>query len=195
MERDVAAAQRAPRRRRAQAAEAQARETPRALRRARPSGTRPGSPRRSRSPRRAACCRGRSAARSLREFGGPDGCRRDDARHLDRDAPAGRRRPRPADGWVAFAGPFRSYGQLLIINAGGGYYLLLAGMDQINVEVGQFVLAGEPVGDDGRDIRPVGGQRGRRNRRPRALCRVPERRRFDRSGPWWAKSQSEKVRG
>ena len=51
----------------------------------------------------------------------------------------------PADGWVAFSGPFRSFGRLLIINAGGGYYLLLAGMDHINVEVGQFVLAGEPV--------------------------------------------------
>jgi septal ring factor EnvC (AmiA/AmiB activator) len=34
----------------------------------------------------------------------------------------------------------------LIINAGDGYYLLLAGMDQISVETGQFVLAGEPVG-------------------------------------------------
>src|SRR4029079_8892075 len=53
--------------------------------------------------------------------------------------------PPPADGWVAFAGPFRSFGRLLIINAGGGYYLLLAGMDQIRVEVGQFVRAGEPV--------------------------------------------------
>ncbi len=51
----------------------------------------------------------------------------------------------PADGWVAFAGPFRSFGRLLIINAGDGYYLIFAGMDQINVEVGQFVLAGEPV--------------------------------------------------
>ena len=51
----------------------------------------------------------------------------------------------PSDGWVAFAGPYRSYGQLLIINAGDGYYIVLAGMERINVEVGQFVLAGEPV--------------------------------------------------
>jgi len=27
----------------------------------------------------------------------------------------------PCDGWVVYAGPFRSYGQLLILNAGGGY--------------------------------------------------------------------------
>ena len=26
----------------------------------------------------------------------------------------------PADGWVAFSGPYRTYGQLLIINAGDG---------------------------------------------------------------------------
>lgn len=52
----------------------------------------------------------------------------------------------PADGWVVFAGEFRSYGQLLIINAGKGYHLLLAGLSQIDVQLGQFVLAGEPVG-------------------------------------------------
>jgi septal ring factor EnvC (AmiA/AmiB activator) len=51
----------------------------------------------------------------------------------------------PSDGWVIYAGQFRSYGQLLIINAGGGYHILLAGMDQIYTTVGQFVLAGEPV--------------------------------------------------
>ncbi len=51
----------------------------------------------------------------------------------------------PNDGWIVYAGPFRSYGQLLIINAGGGYHILLAGMSNIDVKVGQFVLAGEPV--------------------------------------------------
>ena len=52
----------------------------------------------------------------------------------------------PNDGWVVYAGPFLSYGQLLIINAGGGYHVLLAGMAEIDVVVGQFVLSGEPVG-------------------------------------------------
>ena len=51
----------------------------------------------------------------------------------------------PSDGWVVYSGPFRSYGQLLIINAGGGYHVLLAGMERIDVQLGQFVLAGEPV--------------------------------------------------
>jgi septal ring factor EnvC (AmiA/AmiB activator) len=52
----------------------------------------------------------------------------------------------PCDGWVVYAGEFRSYGQLLIINAGGGYHILLAGLSRIDVEPGQFVLAAEPVG-------------------------------------------------
>ncbi len=97
----------------------------------------------------------------------------------------------PADGWVSFAGPFRSYGRLLIINAGDGYYLLLAGMDQINVEVGQFVLAGEPVaamGEGGGGAAPAGSD---------PVLYVE----FRKDGgsidpePWWAKSPSEKVRG
>ena len=52
----------------------------------------------------------------------------------------------PADGWVHFAGPYRGYGHLLIINAGNGYHVVLAGMDRLSVEIGQFVLAGEPLG-------------------------------------------------
>lgn len=52
----------------------------------------------------------------------------------------------PADGWVIFAGPFRSYGNLLILNAGDGYRVLLYGMDTLNVELGQFILTGEPIG-------------------------------------------------
>ncbi len=51
----------------------------------------------------------------------------------------------PVDGWVVFAGGFRSYGQTLIIDAGDGYHLVLAGLDRISVADGQFVLAGEPV--------------------------------------------------
>ena len=52
----------------------------------------------------------------------------------------------PVDASVLYAGPFRSYGQLLILNAGGGYHIVLAGMARISVSPGQSVLAGEPVG-------------------------------------------------
>ena len=52
----------------------------------------------------------------------------------------------PADGRVLYAGPFRAYGSLLILDAGGGYHMVLAGMDRIDVTPGQFVVGGEPVG-------------------------------------------------
>ncbi|MCJ2057971.1 peptidoglycan DD-metalloendopeptidase family protein [Methylobacterium sp. J-048] len=97
----------------------------------------------------------------------------------------------PADGWVKFAGPFRSYGRLLIINAGDGYYLLLAGMDQISVEVGQFVLAGEPVGSMGEGGAGSPGSDGE----PTLYVE------FKKDGgsvdpePWWAKSPSDKILG
>ena len=52
----------------------------------------------------------------------------------------------PADGWIIYAGPFRSYGQLLILNAGDGYHVIIAGLEKIDVELGQFVLTGEPIG-------------------------------------------------
>ena len=52
----------------------------------------------------------------------------------------------PSDGWVIYAGPFRSYGQLLIVNAGDGFHVVMSGMERIDAVLGQFVLAGEPVG-------------------------------------------------
>ena len=100
----------------------------------------------------------------------------------------------PADGWVAFAGPFRSFGRLLIINAGSGYYLLLAGMDHINVEVGQFVLAGEPVAAMGGAPSPPAAGSVEANDPVLYVEFRKDGSSID-PGPWWAKSQGEKVRG
>jgi murein hydrolase activator len=57
----------------------------------------------------------------------------------------------PYEGHVAFAGPFRGYGLLLIIEHSEGYHTLLAGMAQIDCAVGQKLLTGEPVGVMGQD--------------------------------------------
>jgi septal ring factor EnvC (AmiA/AmiB activator) len=98
----------------------------------------------------------------------------------------------PCDGWVVYAGEFRSYGQLLIINAGGGYHVLLAGLSQIDVRSGQFVLAAEPVGTM---------RSGQRNTPTSAQISGPvlyvEFRKDGRPidpGPWWASGQ-QKVQG
>ncbi len=60
----------------------------------------------------------------------------------------------PHQGRVAFAGPFRGYGQLLIIEHGEAYHSLMAGFDRIDAVIGQLIYGGEPVGvmgypDDG----------------------------------------------
>jgi murein hydrolase activator len=56
----------------------------------------------------------------------------------------------PYDGQVVFAGIFRGYGQILIIEHSGGYHTLLAGLSRIDVAQNQWLLAGEPVGVTGR---------------------------------------------
>lgn len=55
----------------------------------------------------------------------------------------------PCDGTIAFAGSYLDYGLLLIIAAGDGYHVLLAGMSRIDGVVGQRLLAGEPIGQMG----------------------------------------------
>ncbi len=101
----------------------------------------------------------------------------------------------PSDGWVVYAGPFRSYGQLLIINAGGGYHVLLAGMERINVELGQFVLAGEPVGVMGnRQLASVGAE-GTGAQQPLLYVEFRKDGTSIDPAPWWARSSDEKVGG
>ncbi len=106
----------------------------------------------------------------------------------------------PADGWVVYAGPFRSYGQLLIINAGGGYHILMAGMEKITVELGQFVLAGEPVAVMGGLARPGAGAPGgaplgTASGQPQLYVEFRKDGVSIDPAPWWAVTESRKVRG
>ena len=55
----------------------------------------------------------------------------------------------PADGWVLFAGEYLNYGQIIILNTGQDYTMLLAGLAKVDVQIGQFVMMGEPVGTMG----------------------------------------------
>ena len=60
----------------------------------------------------------------------------------------------PFDGHVVFQGPFRGYGSILIIEHADGYHTLLSGLGRIDAAVGQWLLAGEPVGVMGSDGTP-----------------------------------------
>jgi septal ring factor EnvC (AmiA/AmiB activator) len=55
----------------------------------------------------------------------------------------------PADGWVVHSGPFLNYGQIVILNAGQNYLVVLAGLDSVAVELGAFVRMGSPIGTMG----------------------------------------------
>ncbi|UPA26343.1 murein hydrolase activator EnvC [Shinella oryzae] len=80
----------------------------------------------------------------LRQFGDADGTGHD-SQGLTLATNPGALVTAPADGWIVFAGTFRSYGRMIILNAGEGYHLVLSGMDKVNVREGQFVVAGEPL--------------------------------------------------
>jgi septal ring factor EnvC (AmiA/AmiB activator) len=135
----------------------------------------------------------------IKEFGTPDGLGGTE-KGLTVAARPGAQITAPCDGWVVYAGPFRNYGQLLILNAGSGYHVLLAGMDRISVDLGQFVVTGEPVAVMGGGGGPM----------PAALAASSGPASSAQSvlyvefrkdgtpvdpGPWWATSNGEKVRG
>jgi len=103
----------------------------------------------------------------------------------------------PCDGWVVYAGPYRSYGKLLILNAGGGYHVVLAGMDRISVDIGQFVLTGEPVAVMGSGPQVASAMVTGAAGSSQPVLYIE----FRKDGspvdpnPWWATPESEKVRG
>ena len=55
----------------------------------------------------------------------------------------------PADGWVLYTGNYLNYGQIIILDAGQDYTILLAGMASVDVTPGQFVLMGKKLGTMG----------------------------------------------
>jgi septal ring factor EnvC (AmiA/AmiB activator) len=103
----------------------------------------------------------------------------------------------PCDGWVVYAAPYRSYGKLLILNGGGGYHVVLAGMERISVDIGQFVLTGEPVAVMGSGPQVasalVTGVAG--TSQPVLYIEFRKDGSPVDPNPWWATPNSEKVRG
>lgn len=57
----------------------------------------------------------------------------------------------PMEGIVRFSGPFKKYGNMVIVEHSGGYHSLIAGLEKVDTVLGQDVLAGEPVGRMGRE--------------------------------------------
>ena len=129
----------------------------------------------------------------IRGFGAPDGVG-GTQKGLSIGTHAGAQITAPCDGWVVYAGPFRSYGQLLILNAGGGYHVLLAGMDRISVDLGQFVLTGEPVAVMGGEAQ-VSAAVATGSKQPVLYVEFRKDGTPIDPSPWWATNEGEKVRG
>jgi murein hydrolase activator len=129
----------------------------------------------------------------IREFGGSDGVG-GTQKGLSIAGRAGAQITSPCDGWVVYSGPFRSYGQLLILNAGGGYHVLLAGMERISVDLGQFVLTGEPVAVMGSGSQ-VSAAVATRSKQPVLYVEFRKDGTPIDPSPWWATNEGEKVRG
>ncbi|WP_448202831.1 murein hydrolase activator EnvC family protein [Azospirillum sp. sgz302134] len=60
----------------------------------------------------------------------------------------------PQAGTIVFAGPFRGYGQILIVEHSNGYHSLIAGFGRIDTAVGKRVATGEPIGQMPADGNP-----------------------------------------
>ena len=129
----------------------------------------------------------------IRDFGGSDGVGGVE-KGISLATRAGAQVTTPCDGWVVYAGPFRSYGQLLILNAGGGYHVLIAGMERISVNIGQFVLTGEPVATMGTTSQ-VASILAANASQPVLYIEFRKDGTPIDPGPWWAANEGEKVRG
>ena len=129
----------------------------------------------------------------IKEFGSPDG-RGGTEKGLSIAARAGGQITVPCDGWVVYAGTFRNYGQLLILNAGGGYHVLLAGMERISVDLGQFVVTGEPVAVMGGGATSADAPAGAGGQPVLYVEFRKDGVPVD-PGPWWAANEGQKVRG
>jgi septal ring factor EnvC (AmiA/AmiB activator) len=129
----------------------------------------------------------------IREFGGSDGAGGVE-KGISLATRPGAQVTTPCDGWVVYAGPFRSYGQLLILNAGGGYHVLIAGMERISVNIGQFVLTGEPVATMGKSSQ-VASILAANLSQPVLYIEFRKDGTPIDPGPWWAANEGEKVRG
>ncbi|HEU0146397.1 MAG TPA: peptidoglycan DD-metalloendopeptidase family protein [Bradyrhizobium sp.] len=129
----------------------------------------------------------------IREFGRSDGSGGID-KGISLATRPGAQVTTPCDGWVVYSGPFRSYGQLLILNAGGGYHVLIAGMERISVNIGQFVQTGEPVAIMG-STSQVASILATNASQPVLYVEFRKDGTPIDPGPWWAATEGEKVRG
>ena len=129
----------------------------------------------------------------LRRFGDADGTGHD-SQGMTLATNAGALVTAPSDGWIVFAGTFRSYGRMIILNAGEGYHLVLSGMDKVNVREGQFVVAGEPLAVMGEKRVASVNALTLETDKPTLYIEFRKNGKPVDSRPWWSAKKSGKAR-
>lgn len=132
------------------------------------------------------------AGETLRQFGDPDGTGHQ-AQGVVIASQPGSIVTAPADAWVVFAGNFRSYGQMIILNAGDGYHMVLSGMDRISTSQGKFVLSGEPLATMGEKRVASAAGLALETDRPTLYIELRKDGKPVDSRPWWLGGNSGKA--
>ncbi|OCJ16997.1 hypothetical protein A6U87_21500 [Rhizobium sp. AC44/96] len=100
----------------------------------------------------------------------------------------------PADGLVVYAGAFRSYGQMIILDAGDGYHLVLSGMETISTRQGKFVFSGEPLATMGAKRVASATALALETNRPTLYIEFRKDGKPVDSRPWWTAKDTGKAR-
>ncbi|SCB21927.1 Septal ring factor EnvC, activator of murein hydrolases AmiA and AmiB [Rhizobium miluonense] len=100
----------------------------------------------------------------------------------------------PADGTVVYAGAFRSYGQMIILDTGDGYHMVLSGMDAIKTRPGRFVFAGEPLATMGQKRVASATALALETDRPTLYIEFRKDGKPVDSRPWWTSKDTGKAR-
>lgn len=132
------------------------------------------------------------AGEVLRQFGDPDGTGHQAQGAVIASQP-GSVVTAPADAWVVFAGNFRSYGQMIILNTGDGYHMVLSGMDRISTSQGKFVLSGEPLATMGEKRVASATGLALETDRPTLYIELRKDGKPVDSRPWWVGGDSGKA--
>lgn len=133
-----------------------------------------------------------AAGETLRQFGDPDGTGHE-AKGITLASAPGAIVTAPSDGWVVFAGAFRSYGQMVILNTGDGYHIVMSGMDRVSTSQGSFVLSGEPLATMGNKSVASATALALETDRPTLYIEFRKDGLPVDSRPWWAEKDTGKA--
>jgi len=101
----------------------------------------------------------------------------------------------PIDGWVIYQGNYLNYGEIIIIDAGEGYSVLLAGLNKTNVKTAQFIMRDEPIGEMGKRTNNKGVSTNAGISRPTLYIELREQNISIDPSLWWREQNRQTING